>query len=94
MLLTRYAQIATTQEKSSNYLVRLLLLFSPRICGPLADDNLLEIFPDTARLCARRKPHVRYVLGSFSSSHHTLFSYLLCAVRSALRRRVQPKLAR
>ena len=36
MLLTRYAHIATTQEKSNNYLVRLLPLFSPRKCVTLS----------------------------------------------------------
>ena len=60
------------------------------MCDPLADNNLLEFFADTTRLRARKKPHVRYALGSFTS--YTIS--LLSATRSALRRRVQPELAR
>lgn len=64
MLLTRYAQIATTQEKTTNYLVH---IFSKNACGPLADNTLLGIVPVTARLRARKKPHVRRVSATFLS---------------------------
>jgi endoglucanase len=64
MLLTRYAQIATTQEKTTNYLVH---IFSKNVCGFLADNTLLDIFAVTARLRARKKPNVRHVSATFLS---------------------------
>ena len=75
MLLTRYAQIATTQEKAKSYLV------SPSFpsCGPPHDTFPPELRPVPTRLRPRKQSHVRcapnYRLPQMSCSPNCTFQH-------------------